>query len=234
VVRVFLMLQPTVFVLHMKKILRPLFKKTGLLQWRRDKLREQIFARESASARLEWEASGRPAPPPSIVKYELIAEHQARSGARSFVETGTWRGHSLFHLRRTFDELHSIELMPELYVTNCRTLRHFRNVFLYHGNSGSLLAAILKDMPQPCVFWLDGHYSGPGTARAESDTPIMEELEAVFALPPGKNTVLIDDARLFTGADGYPTLEFLKSATLSARPNAAFVVESDVVQIWDV
>lgn len=218
----------------MKKLLRPILKKTGLLQWRRDRLREQSFARESASARHVWESAGRPAPPPSIVKYELIAEHQARSGARSFVETGTWRGHSLFHLRGKFEELHSIELLSELYVVNCRNLQHFRNIFLYHGDSGALLAEILKEMPQPCVFWLDGHYSGPGTARAESDTPIMEELEVVFALPPSKNVVLIDDARLFTGAGGYPSLEFLKSTTLSARPNAAFTVSSDVVQIWDV
>jgi hypothetical protein len=218
----------------MKKILRPLLKKTGLLQRRRDKLREQCFARESASARITWESAGCPVPPPSIVKYELIAQHQARSSARSFVETGTWRGHSLFHLRRKFEELHSIELMPELYVANCRILRHLPNIFLYHGNSGALLATILKDMPQPCVFWLDGHYSGPGTARADTDTPIMKELEVVFALPPGKNSILIDDARLFTGAGEYPSLELLKSITLSARPNATFAVASDVVQIWDV
>jgi len=156
-----------------------------------------------------------------------------RSGAKIFVETGTWRGDSLFYLRKRFAELHSIEFMPELYTTNVKALRHLPNVFLYHGDSGILLSALVRNIRLPCVFWLDGHYSGPGTGRSESDTPILAELDVLLVRNQERDTILIDDARLFTGNDGYPTMESLRKLVASKRPQALFRVEDDVIEIWD-
>jgi hypothetical protein len=47
---------------------------------------------------------------------------------------------------------------------------------------------------------LDGRYSEGCTARGETNTPILQELEAIFAFCPIW-VVLIDDARHFDGTD---------------------------------
>ena len=43
--------------------------------------------------------------------------------------------------------------------------------------------------------------------------------------------VLVDDARLFTGTDGYPTLEELRSLAERLRPSSTFAVARDVIRI---
>ena len=60
--------------------------------------------------------------------------------------------------------------------------------------------------PTRACFWLDGHYSGPGTARGSVVTPILRELEIIAPRYKAANDlILIDDARLFDVNDDYPS-----------------------------
>ena len=47
------------------------------------------------------------------------------------------------------------------------------------------------------MFWLDGHYSGKGTAKGKKETPILEELKTIFDTNDLRYVILIDDARHF-------------------------------------
>ena len=176
-------------------------------------------------------AAGRPAPPPQAVKYDVIRAQARKAGIRQFVETGTWRGDSVFNLRRDFAALHSIELSPELYRENARKLRHISHIHLYQGDSASVLPNVAAAIAEPTLFWLDGHFSGSGTAKGRKDTPVFEELEWLLKRAPGENIVLIDDARLFTGEADYPTLEQIAAMSHCARTGSRCFVENDIIHL---
>ena len=55
------------------------------------------------------------------------------------------------------------------------------------------------------LFWLDGHYSGEGTGGCDEVCPIIAELRLIAQSKRKDHCILIDDARLFIGEDGYPT-----------------------------
>jgi len=69
---------------------------------------------------------------------------------------------------------------------------------------------MLQDSSGRILFWLDGHYSGEGTACGDQVSPILQELDLIKAHPRRDHCILIDDSRLFTGVDGYPTLKATK------------------------
>ena len=89
---------------------------------------------------------------------------------------------------------------------------------------------ILSQIEEPCLFWLDGHYSEGITAKGEKETPILEELKHIFNHPIEDNIILIDDARCFTGYGDYPNIEGLKAVLLSRYPDNAFSIEDDIIR----
>ena len=74
-----------------------------------------------------------------------------------------------------------------------------------HGDSGEILPELLNNINEPILFWLDGHYSAGNTSKGSLNTPIIKELVTIFQHPIKQHIILIDDARLFNGADDYPT-----------------------------
>lgn len=86
------------------------------------------------------------------------------------------------------------------------------------------------DVTAPCLFWLDGHYSGGGTAQAHLDTPIIQELGTIFDHPVSTHVILIDDARLFDGTHDYPTIEQLRKFFAEKRPQYHFSVVNDIIR----
>lgn len=206
----------------------------GLYHPLHDRRRERRFLRDSAAKIAAWEKAGRPAPAPDLLKYGAIRECAHRYGVSTLVETGTFYGNALFTLRRDFRELHSIELAPALYEQNRRELGHLRHIHLHFGDSAEVLPRILPRIPGPALFWLDGHYCAGPSARAIFDPPIGAELDHLLRRPEGGSIVLIDDARLFDGGDGYPTLGEVRDLVSRLRPKATFEVALDIVRIAPV
>lgn len=89
----------------------------------------------------------------------------------------------------------------------------------------------MRSLQDRALFWLDGHYSGGHTARGKQDTPIRQELRIIFGHRIKGHVILIDDARLFVGADGYPTLDELRRIVQTARPEWGVAVTDDVIRI---
>ena len=99
-----------------------------------------------------------------------------------------------------------------------------------HGDSAVLLSSVIKDIPEPVIFWLDGHYSGGKTAKGESECPIWSELDQIITrqLP---HIILIDDARCFIGKQDYPTIEELQRYFVDKNINHSFEVKDDIIRI---
>lgn len=195
-----------------------------------DRIAQPLRGVVERPARIRWERGESPNPP-QTVKWKVIDEYAVRYRLKHFVETGTYLGHTLYAMRERFDVLHSIELSQALYDNAQRRFRRTPNVRLWLGDSAKVLPEVLAQLERPALFWLDGHYSEGITARGDKDTPILEELSAIFTHPVRGHVVLIDDARCFTGQNDYPTLDALRAFCERQAPGTSFEAASDIVRL---
>lgn len=158
-----------------------------------------------------WVSSGCPSPAPNVVKMAVVRHFVEASGAKYFVETGTFLGSMVEHIAATGVQCYTIEIDDAIYDRAVKILARMKNIQCLKGDSAVVLPRLLKEIDQPAVFWLDGHYSGSFTGKGDIDTPVSTELEMIMSHPIKGHTVLIDDARDFTGTDGYPSLSALLS-----------------------
>ncbi|MBI2814114.1 MAG: hypothetical protein HYX71_07500 [Opitutae bacterium] len=206
----------------------------GLYYPLRDARRDWRFARRSRAEVAAWEKAGRPTPPPPAIKHRVIRDHASRYQARTLVETGTFYGDTPFALRGVFAEMHSIELAPALHQLAVSEMGHLGHLHLHLGDSATLLPRIVPGLTGPVLYWLDGHFCTGPSARNDRDTPISTELSCLLARPAGQDVILIDDARLFTGRDGYPDLAELRDLIRRHRPAATCEVALDLIRIAPV
>jgi hypothetical protein len=183
--------------------------------------------RRDLEARRAWEKQGRPSPPPHIIKEELIKNFAQNFNTPILIETGTYLGDMVHAMRKSFTRIISFELDPTLAAQAQQRFANDNHIEIMQGDSGKLLGDYLKKINDPCLFWLDGHYSGGITAKGSLETPIKNELTAILSHPVDGHVILIDDARCFTGENDYPTLEELKTFVAGRR----FSVEHDVIRI---
>lgn len=199
-------------------------------QWRRASVSPALIGLTRWRVELAWRLRGRPVPPPHVVKQRAVLRYQRGGRFRTFIETGTFTGEMLAAVRPHFRELISIELSASIHETARRRFSGDPGITLLLGDSGVVLPRVLGSLDHPALFWLDGHYMGEGTGRAQIDTPVTQELAALLRHPIDGHLVLVDDARLFTGAGGYPTLDELRARIERERPGSTFVVDGDIIR----
>lgn len=179
----------------------------------------------------KWESQGKPIPPPHLVKQRVVKSFAKRFSLRVFVETGTFHGAMIEGTRTTFSKIYSVELDYALFQEAVERFSVFKHIEIRHGDSAEILESILEHINEPCLFWLDAHYSGGGTARSSVDTPIVRELELILTHHVMNHVVLIDDARCFTGQNGYPEMEELKRLVRGFHPDWQISIEDDIIRL---
>ncbi len=178
-----------------------------------------------------WLKKGSPPPPSKRIKQYIIEQYQQQNNCRTFIETGTFRGDMITAQLDNFERLYSIELSEELHSAAKDTFANQNKVHLLQGDSGIRLVEVLNDILGVPLFWLDGHYSGGVTALADKECPVDEELATIIASNLDQFVLLIDDARMFVGEQGYSTIEEIKAVIKNAYPNASFDVKDDIIRI---
>lgn len=186
--------------------------------------------RDDAALR-EWEAAGRTLPPPQAFKQQVIRRMAARYGTRTLVETGTLFGGTIAACLGDFDKLYSIELSDEFFAAAQKRFARYRKVRLHHGDSANEMPRVLAEIKEPVLFWLDAHYSSGGTARADLDSPIVQELKAISRHPVPGHLILIDDARCFDGTNDYPPIANCRSLAMQFWPRHDVTVVDDIIRI---
>lgn len=179
----------------------------------------------------QWEKSGSPIPPPHLFKQGIIREYAKKFGARVFVESGTCYGDMVEAMKREFDRIYSIELSPYLYGKVTKRFRKERNIKLILGDSGVELKNVMKEIDQPALFYLDGHYSSGMSTKGEKETPVCEELHAILRAKPFRHVILIDDARCFGVDPDYPPVDELKKLVDSYDRGLQVTVKDDCIRI---
>lgn len=178
-----------------------------------------------------WEKQGKPLPPPHLVKQRIVKRYGKAFHLHTLIETGTYTGAMVFAMQDQFDKIYTIELDESLSRAAQRGFAKFEHIEAIQGDSGEVLPQIMAHITEPCLFWLDGHYSGEGTAKGLSDTPILRELGCILNHPVNRHVILIDDAHCFIGENDYPTIEELQRIALSNKPDCHFEVSDNIVII---
>ncbi len=168
---------------------------------------------------------------PEDFKRRNILEYFETYNCETFIETGTCYGATTEFMIPYAKEIHTVELSEKLYKKCIEKFKNEAKVHCYQGNSRDLLSDIIKQIKGKPLFYLDSHYAGNGTAKADKNTPIIEELSILASSNIGSMVILIDDARFFGFEDDYPSLFKLKLFIKENFQNAEFDVYNDVIRI---
>jgi len=179
-----------------------------------------------------WQAGGAVLPMPNWGKQAVVIEYIRRFQPGIFIETGTYKGKMVYSVIPYIKEIYSIELEPRHYENATRRFAGYPNIHILLGQSGEVLPGVLAKINQPCIFWLDAHWSGGSTAESDLQTPIMQETECILNHSrAADHIVLIDDARNFTSQNDYPALKTLERFVLDIHPACVFQVKDDIIRI---
>ena len=164
------------------------------------------------------------------IKQNNIQYYREKYGFEIFIETGTYLGEMVEAQKNHFEKLISIELSQTLFDQAVNRFKKDSHIHILQGDSGEVLKEVMKYLQEPALFWLDGNYSSGITAKTDKNTPILEELKTIFT-SPYSHGILIDDARLFTGKEDYPSIDELCVMVKEYAPERKVEVADDIIRI---
>ena len=164
-------------------------------------------------------AVGRSYQPPAYAKRTHLLRLLDERGHSVFVEAGTYLGDTVEFFSHHVERVISVELHDGLYARAAERFAGVPNVDIRHGDAMDLVPAVVADLATAPLIWLDGHYSGEGTAAGTEIEPAAAILERLGPVSPAGTTVVIDDLRLF-GNPQYARLDDLVNAATRSFPRA--------------
>lgn len=160
------------------------------------------------------------------IPQQMALELARRYGIARFFETGTHVGKTAAWARQHFDVVITIEAHGEYFRQNLKRYPDSDILFLF-GASQARMRELVPLMKEPHMFWLDAHWGADlPYSRPEVVCPVIEEIE-IINQSLENHVILVDDARLFTGINGWPSLETVMRF-LGERSRDVYV-EDDVV-----
>jgi len=213
--------------MNIKKVIKYFIKKTFLYNWLKPihvKIRDQRLLRE-------WVKKGKPVPPPHAVKLMVIRKYAKKFSIKIFIETGTDDGATVASVKNIFNKIYSIELSIVLYARAKDKFSKDSRISIIHGDSSKELPKVLKNISEPCLFWIDAHYSAGISAKGKINTPAWQELQHILKHPTKGHVILIDDARKFTGKNDYPSIQEVQNLVFEYLPDWSFKIKNDIIRI---
>lgn len=174
-----------------------------------------------------WKQWGRATAPIPDVKLYHLKGLANKFGLKTFVETGTRGGTTLFGLENEFDRMHSVEIIQAAYEKVFQQVQYKKlteKISLYLGDSAEELKKILLQVNAPTLFWLDAH-------DGRNSTPILKELDLI--LPEFfPHVLVIDDSRYFGTEEAYPTIDQIRAKVKQLCPKAYMDIKFDSIRIF--
>jgi hypothetical protein len=137
------------------------------------------------------------------VPEQYVLDLKKASGAKCFLETGTFRGNTTKWAAGHFDHVYTIELSETLFRENAPAFTGLNNVTSLFGDTREHLLRIASTLPKT-IFWLDAHWCGEvGAVGFEDQCPLLDEI-AVLQACWDRAYILVDDARFFLAPPAPP------------------------------
>lgn len=135
------------------------------------------------------------------IEKEMVRLLARMLSIRRFVETGTCTGKTTLWLGRTFPDDHVLtcELLPSVYESARRRLRHEMNIECVLGDSAQWIRHLCDDNEAsvPTLYFLDAH----GMSRDWAQAPPLEDELLAIAGTTQPSVVIIDDFQVPGPAD---------------------------------
>jgi hypothetical protein len=159
--------------------------------------------------------------PHSYSKFRTLKSVQRRTGAKTLIETGTFRGVTTRRCAPLFQRIYTIEIDPQLASAAARHLKPFPHITVIEGDAQKEVLRILSSKTERDVLiFLDGHYSGAGTGMGDKPEPAADILEALGKHVDSIVGIVVDDFREFGAAPGWPKKwELIRSAEEAFAPH---------------
>lgn len=122
--------------------------------------------------------------------------HEDYTKFTNFIESGTYKGATIFNMEPYFKKLHTIEIKPELH-SFCKSKYDGNKIDFYLGDSSEMLKSLLQTIEGSSIIFLDGHYSAGDTGKGKKDCPLYEELDQIMRCHVDNAIVIVDDVRMF-------------------------------------
>jgi hypothetical protein len=177
-----------------------------------------------------WKLRGEPVRSPHLVKQRAVREYAGRYRLRVLVETGTYYGEMVAAMRRDFDQIYSVEYVPELARRAQKKFSRWPHVHILQGDSQRVIPELLKSLDRPALFWLDAGYYGWAGLQGDRQR-LTTELEAILEHSVPGHVILMDDARGLNGQNGAPTVPELKDRIERKFSGRKVEVRYDILRI---
>ena len=162
-------------------------------------------------------------------KAELLKRTAKKYGYKTFVETGTYLGSTSKYLSNTFNKILTVELDKNLYLKSKKNLKNFNNVLCHNDDSKSFLEKIIPKIEEKTIFFLDAHYSGPGTSDLKGITPCVNELIEISKSKIKNHVIIIDDISDFSMSENKQKLSEIISIIESISSDYKFYFDYDMM-----
>ncbi|MBI4353092.1 MAG: hypothetical protein HY593_04105 [Candidatus Omnitrophica bacterium] len=163
--------------------------------------------------------------PHSYTKFRMICSFKEKAGCHVLIEAGTYHGVMADRCSAIFDKVYTIELDEGLARRASCYLRDKRNVSVICGDALKILSGILeKDEVRDVLVYLDGHFSGEGTACGELAEPAVEELNVLSKHKSKVHAIVVDDFRSFGTEAGFPSKSSLLKSAEDAFGGGSFEI----------
>lgn len=196
---------------------------------------------------LEWKKRNFLDNSPQFIKEKIFMKYSNPNG--QWIESGTYKGMTTKFLSQKFNSVHSIEPCKILFSDACvklncvtqnifseKDLMHVaisknKKIILYNGLSVAVMSSLLPKLRGDINFWLDGHFSGGNTFKADKECYVQEELQLIKNNLSNfkKITILIDDVRCFLLPNkfkDYPDVNYL--VEWAKENNFSWRIEHDI------
>jgi hypothetical protein len=137
---------------------------------------------------------------------------------RIAVETGTLFGDSALRLNRYFPEVYTIEINRDLFEKAMTRVKNYPGIKVLFGDSVAVLEDLVQKLQDPCLFYLDAHFSGDRSTDwkasrwkgykvdtgcagdrsiAENQVPLFKEIQLIYKFVKSECVIYIDDIDKF-------------------------------------
>ncbi len=135
---------------------------------------------------------------------ETLQYYADKYSLKTFVETGTFRGSTTEIASKIFEKVITIELSEELYKAAKEKFKDASSVSCLLGDSSVVLRELIKSIPEDVLFFLDAHWAGNLSTRANSDSPLLDELAVLSKRnSQHRDLIIIDDVSFFNRKGKY-------------------------------
>lgn len=150
-----------------------------------------------------------------VLSYDQLFK-KYKGNHKLFFETGTHKGDGVQNaLNIGFEEVVSIEILPELYEGCVKRFKDSNKIHLFLGDSNERMEEMLELIKEPSLIFLDGHF--------DNGVPLWKELEILKNHSIKNHTIIVDDVPNYFGNGNK-----VKEKLLEINPNYNFTYEDSL------